>query len=279
MLITLTTDFGEDSPYVAAVKGVILGINPNARIIDLSHQIAPQDLRHAAYFLSQSIPFFPAGVIHVVVVDPGVGSQRALLHVTVAGHSLLVPDNGCWTSLATQTSSPPSVIRLTEQGYWRQPVSATFHGRDILAPVAAHLSLGLDPRKLGPATTAWVNLEERPPVKRADGWVGEVVFVDHFGNLITNLPGERFIQQVHRPLRVRVAAHEVSRWVRTYAEAEPGSLVVLVSSAGTVEIAVVQGSAQQRLAVGVGARVEVLMSPDFPSAVSSGQLSYRRPEL
>ncbi|HEV3205022.1 MAG TPA: SAM-dependent chlorinase/fluorinase, partial [Gemmataceae bacterium] len=125
-LITLTTDFGEDSPYVAAMKGVILGIHPEARIIDLSHHIPPQDIRHAAFFLKNSIPYFPTGVIHVVVVDPGVGSGRALFYVAVAGHQLLVPDNGCWTLLIPACGGPVQVRRLTQAQYWRPQVAATF---------------------------------------------------------------------------------------------------------------------------------------------------------
>src|SRR5262249_34860862 len=156
-IITLTTDFGEESPYVAAMKGVILGINPNARIVDLSHQIPPQDLDYAAYFLAGAIPSFPPQVVHLIVVDPGVGTERALLYVEADGHRLLVPDNGCWTELIG--TAAPRVIRLAETHYWRHPVSATFHGRDILAPVAGHLSLGVDPRTLGPEVEKWVRLK------------------------------------------------------------------------------------------------------------------------
>src|SRR5437879_6459183 len=156
-IITLTTDFGEGSSYVAAMKGVILAINPAARIVDLSHQIPPQDLRYTAFFIASAIPYFPRGAIHVVVVDPGVGTQRAILYVEVNGQRLLVPDNGCWTTLAGDAS--PRAIRLTESDYWRQPVSATFHGRDIFAPVAAHLSLGAEATSLGTPVGDWTRLE------------------------------------------------------------------------------------------------------------------------
>jgi S-adenosylmethionine hydrolase len=264
-LITLTTDFGEDSPYVAALKGAVLSVNPAARLLDLGHQVPPQDVRHAAFFLAASIPYFPPGVIHVVVVDPGVGSERALLCVTVGGHRLLAPDNGCWTHLA-RGAAAPVVIRLAEPRYWRQPVSATFHGRDILAPVAGHLSLGLDPLTLGPVVSEWVRLEERPPAGTAGELSGEVVFVDRFGNLITNLPGDAFGAPQTQPVRVAVNDQEVSRVVRTYADAPPGSLVALVSSAGLIEVAVVQGSAAERLRAGVGARVTVTFPAAPPSA-------------
>jgi S-adenosylmethionine hydrolase len=252
-VITLTTDFGEDSPYVAAMKGVILGINPEARLLDLSHKIPPQDLRHAAQFVAGAVPYFPPNVIHVVVVDPGVGTERAVLYVEVDGHRLLVPDNGCWTSLLRPGAPSPLVIRLAEPRFWRQPVSATFHGRDIFAPVAGHLSRGVRPRDLGPPVTEWVRPEAPLPVESAEGFAGEVVFVDHFGNLITNIPGE----WVGPAAAVRVGSAEVPRVVRTYGDAASGTLVALVSSAGLLEVAVVHGSAADRLRVGVRAPVTV----------------------
>jgi S-adenosylmethionine hydrolase len=256
-LVTLTTDFGEDSPYVAAMKGVILGINPQARLLDLSHQIPPQDLRHAALFLAGSVPYFPPGVIHVVVVDPGVGTERALLYVEVEGHRLLVPDNGCWTSLLHAGAPPPLVIRLAEPRFWRQPVSATFHGRDILAPVAGHLSRGVRPGELGPPVKEWVRPETPLPVESAGGIAGEVVLVDHFGNLITNIPGE----WIDTAAVVQIGPAEVPRLVRTYGDAAPGALVALVSSAGLLEVAVVRGNAAKRLQLGVGAPVTVRVPP------------------
>jgi S-adenosylmethionine hydrolase len=257
-IITLTTDFGEDSPYVAAMKGVILGINPAARLVDLSHQIPPQNVRHTAFFLAEAIPYFPTGVIHVVVVDPGVGSQRALLYVEIAGHRLLVPDNGCWTFI---TGGLPAVIRLAESNYWRRPVSNTFHGRDILAPVAGHLSLGVSTHLLGQPAKEWVRLEMPRPRLEADCLTGDVVFVDHFGNLITNIPGPAFLALAEREVQITVDGQEVTRRVSCYAEAPPGTLVALVSSGGTLEVAIVQGSAARQLRAGVGAPVIVTVSP------------------
>jgi S-adenosylmethionine hydrolase len=247
-IITLTTDFGEDSPYVAAMKGVILGINPAVRLIDLSHQIPPQDLKHAAFFLSESVPCFPPDVIHVVVVDPGVGSGRALLYVEVDGHRLLAPDNGCWTLIR---GTPEQVIRLTNARYWRTQVSATFHGRDILAPTAAHLSLGIDPAALGPVVTQWERLDIPTPPPLPDGVAGEVIFVDHFGNLITNIPSN-FLE--HQPTQLTVGRRIGLEFLcsRTYADFEPGKLIVLVSSSGYVEVAIVQGNAASHLSAIVG---------------------------
>jgi S-adenosyl-L-methionine hydrolase (adenosine-forming) len=256
-IITLTTDFGEESPYVAAMKGVTLGVNPAGRLLDLTHQVPPQDVRYAAFFLAGAVPYFPAGTIHVAVVDPGVGSERAVLYVEAGEQRLLVPDNGCWTSLLKPGSPAPRVIRLAEPRYWRQPVSATFHGRDIFAPVAGHVSLGLDPAELGPAVTEWVQLPEPPPPRPGmNSLSGEVVFVDHFGNLITNIPADKL--QPPDVLSVGKRTFRTAfRWVRTYAEANPGRLVALASSNGMLEVAVVQGNAARKLKAGVGTPVTV----------------------
>ena len=256
-LITLTTDFGHDSPYVAAMKGVILGINPAARLVDLCHEVPPQDVRHAAFILAAAVPYFPADALHVVVVDPGVGSDRALLYVETGKHRLLAPDNGCWTPLLADGAAPVRVIRLAEPRYWRQPVSATFHGRDILAPVAGHLSLGLAPEKLGPEAADWVRLPWPSPTSRKSGMHGEVLFVDRFGNLITNIPAESVRS---RPTVLVVGKRKLRRgfrWVRTYAEAEPGQLVALISSFGTLEVAVVQGNAAKRLGAAISTAVSI----------------------
>jgi S-adenosylmethionine hydrolase len=253
-LITLTTDFGTESPFVAAVKGVILGINPSARLIDLSHAIPPFDLAHAAFFLAESLPYFPPAALHVVVVDPGVGSGRAILYVEAAGQRLLAPDNGCWALFARRAAGRPRVVRLAEPRFWRPVVSATFHGRDIFAPAAAHLSLGLDPAALGPPAPSWEELPWPEPVEQGGGVTGEVVFVDHFGNLLTNIPAAA-LDALGPGARVSLAGGTSPRRVRTYADAGPGELVALVSSSGLLEVAVVRGSAAGRLGVGVGAAV------------------------
>jgi S-adenosylmethionine hydrolase len=250
-LITLTTDFGTASPYVAAMKGVILALNSRARLIDLTHDVPPQDIRHAAFFLASALPTFPPEALHVVVVDPGVGTDRAALYVEVAGRKLLAPDNGCWTLLADE-QPPARVIRLAEPRFFRAQVSATFHGRDVFAPVAGHLSLGVDPGELGPPADRWVSLPFPRPRAAADRLCGEVVFIDGFGNLITNLPADALLG---RRARVFVRSEEIPRVVRTYGEGGPGDLVALVSSWGRVEVAQVMGSAAAELQVGPGAAV------------------------
>jgi S-adenosylmethionine hydrolase len=255
-IITLTSDFGEDSLYAAALKGVILSINPRARLVDLSHNIPPQEIQHAAFFLEEAIPFFPKEALHVVVVDPGVGTERSIIHVEVGGHRLIAPDNGCWTLLAGQAAAPPRVIRLEERRFWREPVSKTFHGRDIMAPAAAHLSLGVSPKQLGPATTEWVTLRLPEPTIEANRAMGSVVFIDHFGNLLTNIR-QKDVAPLGKELVLRIGQTVLGRFVEAYAQATPGELVALYSSTGRLEIAAVQGNAAARLDAKVGMKLEV----------------------
>jgi S-adenosylmethionine hydrolase len=256
-LITLTTDFGDGSPYVAAMKGVLLGIHPRINLVDVCHRVPAQDLRYASFLLRAALPYFPAETIHVIVVDPGVGTDRALLLVEVSGHTLLVPDNGCWTALAEKLGEPPAVFKLAEPRFWRAETWPTFHGRDILAPVAAHLSLGVAAREFGPSIGSWTRLEIPAPIVTVDEIVGEVVFVDTFGNLISNIPGQAIQPWRQRGLRVEVGSSSVSRVVATYGEAPPGSVVALISSAGTLEIAVACGNAARLLSAEAGTAVRV----------------------
>jgi S-adenosyl-L-methionine hydrolase (adenosine-forming) len=256
-IVTLTTDFGTKSPYVAAMKGALLSVNPEVQLVDLSHNLPPQGLQACSIFLRSSLPYFPTGTLHVVVIDPGVGTDRALLYVEAGPQRLLVPDNGCWTELARVLAAPLHVVKLTERRFWRSEVSCTFHGRDILAPVAGHLSLGVPPEQLGPNATSWVEFELPQPRLTADFLEGEVLFVDDFGNLLTNLPGREYLSNIERINEVLVGDNAVTRKVRTYDEAAAGELVVLVSSAGTVEVAVVQGNAAERLGAAVGTPVRI----------------------
>src|SRR5262245_55061983 len=224
-IITLTTDFGADSPYAAAMKGVILSVNPCARIVDLTHAIPPHDIWHAAFYLAEAIPFFPPEIVHVVVVDPGVGTQRPIIYAEVGSHRIVAPDNGVISLLAMKL--PVANTRfVTDPRFWRSNVSDTFHGRDILAPVAAHLSLGLDAAQLGPAADAWVRLPMPTAEQTGDTIFGAVLFIDHFGNLLTNLPPDKLPDgklclrlrkgkggaKLERPVRV----------VRTYGDAPKG---------------------------------------------------------
>jgi len=188
-VITLTTDFGTDSPYVAAMKGTILSINPDATLVDITHAIPPQDVRRGSIVLEGVAERFPAGTIHVAVVDPGVGTDRAIIYVEIGRHRYVAPNNGLLSRLAARTA-PSKIIRLENREYWLPEVSSTFHGRDIMAPVAAHLSLGVPPERLGPPVLGLIEIEwpeVRQSLKRLEGVVQEI---DSFGNLITNVTAE-----------------------------------------------------------------------------------------
>lgn len=254
--ITLTTDFGSGSPYVAAMKGTILSANPLAQLIDLTHDIRPQNVQEAAFFLAGCVPCFPRNLIHLVVVDPEVGSDRALLCIDLDGRLLVGPDTGFWCQLARAIGAEPRVYVVDVERLARKPCSATFHGRDIMAPAAAFLSLGNPPSALGSPATSWRKLDQRMAQIQSGMIKGEIVYADRFGNLITNINCED-LQNVNEPWVVEVAGQTVSTHVRTYAEVDPGTLVALISSFGLLELAVRDGSAELFLSCGVGTVVSV----------------------
>ncbi len=254
-LITLLTDFGLADGYVAAMKGVILGLNPQATLVDVSHEVPPQDVRQAAYVLATVAPYFPPGTIHLVVVDPGVGSERAALALRAAGQLYVAPDNGVLSPLL---GGEYQAVRLTEQRYWRPEPSRTFHGRDIFAPVAAHLSLGVPLEALGEPAEDLLTLLQAEPRRRADGaWVAEVIHVDRFGNLILGLrPDPAWLERL---AGAQVGSFIINAVVGTYADVPPGAPAILLGSGGYLEIAVRDGSAAAELQAGLGD--EVLLFP------------------
>ena len=256
-LITLTTDFGEGSPYVAQMKGVILSINPAARIVDISHAVPPQDIRRGAQVLAEATPLFPPGTLHVAVVDPGVGSVRELLYAEFGDQRYLAPDNGLLSGLALR-ANPSTIIAIENRQHWRPDVSATFHGRDILAPVAAHLSLGLAPVALGSPRTEFRKLQWPEARIVANQIEGEVVSIDSFGNLITNITAE-MLERVPDPnsATIRCDEHETIGIFRTYADQPPMTLIALVGSSGQLELAIVDDSAKLMLGCREGERVIV----------------------
>lgn len=256
-IITLTTDFGTGSPYVAAMKGVILSIHPAATIIDLTHDVRPQDIRHGAVILDDVAEQFPPGTIHVVVVDPGVGTQRAIVFARIGDRCYVAPDNGLLSLLARRT--PPSqLIRVENRDYFKHPVSFTFHGRDIMAPVAAHLSLGLEPERLGPPMESLVELHWPEVRIRPDRIVGMVLEIDSFGNLITNITDEMLTD---RPTdnRACVICNIYETWgiFHVYAEQPQGTLIALIGSSGRLELSVVGDNAAARLGIQIGEPVTV----------------------
>ncbi len=254
-IITLTTDFGTGSPYVAAMKGVILTINSAATVVDITHAVPAQDIRHAAVVLEEVAGRFPPGTIHVVVVDPGVGSDREIVYVRAGRQQYVAPDNGLLSRVIANT--PPSkIIRLAEPRFWLADVSTTFHGRDILAPVAARLSLGLDPDELGPSLERLI-VVEWPQARLLERRIaGHVIEVDSFGNLVTNIAADMF---AGRPTDSRVCTvcsiYETWGVYGSYASQPQGTLVALVGSSGRLELAIVGDNAAARLGVTVGTPV------------------------
>ena len=256
-VITLTTDFGTGSPYVAEMKGVILSICPEIVIVDISHQVAPQDVRQAALILDQTVWRFPDGTIHICVVDPGVGTDRRIVFVQLGVQCFIAPDNGVLSRLMRRDELRRALV-LTQQDLWRHPVSDTFHGRDIMAPAAARVATGQSLERLGPATDRLVMLDWPEPEVRGAEIDGRVLTVDSFGNLITNI-GHDLVDRLGNSVAicVRCAGHTIRGVVRTYGDRDPGTLVALIGSSGLLEMAVVQGHAAQRLQVEAGAVVTV----------------------
>lgn len=251
-LITLTTDFGLSSPYGAAMKGVILARCPQAKIVDLSHSIPPQQLRHAAFFLRSALQHFPAETIHVVVIDPGVGTTRKILLVEWHEQLLLVPDNGVWTWLPRLGDI--QVREVVHPQCRRDVVSSTFHGRDLFAPAAAQLASGFPVSDVGPLLQEWRSMPWPLPEWLAQEVRSEVIFIDDFGNLLSSL--ERPSLQKKQVSEVTIGPHR-ARWVNTYGDAQPGELVALFSSDDLVEVAQVMGHAARFCGASVGDKLVV----------------------
>ena len=256
-VIALTTDFGVGSPYVAAMKGVILSINPQAVIVDLTHAIEPQNIRQGAIVLADTCRWFPPGTIHVAVVDPGVGSSRPIVWARIGEQNFIAPDNGLLSRLAL--ASPPLTIRtLSDPRFWLPGVSATFHGRDIMAPVAAHLSLGLDAAELGPAVQELVTLCWREVHVTAGRIEGRVESIDSFGNLITDITSDA-LERAPRGEETAITCdeHETRGIFRAYSDQPDMTLIALVGSNGRLELAIVGESAAAMLGIRVGTPVTV----------------------
>jgi S-adenosylmethionine hydrolase len=236
-VITLLTDFGHQDPYVGIMKGVILGICPLARIVDLTHEVIPYQIPQAAFLLQQSWPWFPKGTIHVAVVDPVVGTARRPILMESAGHLFIGPDNGLFSML-----TPTKVHEIEAPN----PASSTFHGRDIFAPTAARLAQGAAPAELGKLIDNHLRLNLHV--------AGTVLHIDHFGNIITNFRAADF----PGPLAIRAGSEIVSRRAKTYGEVLQGELVLIEGSSGYLEIALNQASAAKHLGLGVGTVLEAL---------------------
>lgn len=256
-IITLTTDFGLGSRYIGAMKGVILSINPGAQIVDLSHAVPPREIRAGAIVLAETCPWFPAGAIHVAVVDPGVGSHRRIIYTQIGSQYFVAPDNGLLSRLA-MIEPPSKIISVEEPRHWMPEVSRTFHGRDIMAPVAARLSLGLSPDQLGPPLKQLVEIPWAEVQQVPNRIEGEVIEVDSFGNLITNIT-RAMLDGVPSSDCVIISCeeHETQGIFSTFSDQPPMTLMAHVGSTGRLELAIVDENASAMLGVRVGAPVRV----------------------
>jgi S-adenosylmethionine hydrolase len=270
-IVTLTTDFGLTDTYVAEMKGVILGVNPEAKLVDICHTIRPQDISQAAFVLSTACKSFPRGAVHVVVVDPGVGSERRAIILRTPRADFVAPDNGVLSYVIQESLAVPvddnsgcrqvelepglQAVAITRSQFWRSPVSPTFHGRDIFAPVAARLSLGFPLVDFGEAVTSVRVLPLSHPYRAPDGaLVGHIIHVDGFGNLITDIKDDD-LPRTKEALTVSVSGRQIPGLSRTYAEGE--GLLALIGGSGHLEISVKEGSASTFLGAGIGDEVRV----------------------
>jgi S-adenosyl-L-methionine hydrolase (adenosine-forming) len=258
--ITLLTDFGTTDGYPGIMKGVIWGIAPDAQIADISHQVAPQDIFEGAFALSRAVPFFPSETVHIVVVDPGVGTSRRPIAARIDSTFFVGPDNGIFSLILHQAKAASKrieIVHLNQPRFWLPVVSNVFHGRDIFAPVGAHIANGVPLIEMGTVIDDPVMLDFPNPQKITGGWKGEIIHIDSFGNLATNLEQQHLPE--NRLAVVRIAGREIRGIVRSFGDGAEGNLVALVDSAGKLSVAVVNGNAALKLKVNTHEPVELVV--------------------
>jgi hypothetical protein len=256
-MIALFTDFGRRDAYVAQMKGAILGIAPRVTVLDLNHEVSQFNLRQAAYILDLSTRYFPAGSIFVVVVDPGVGTaRRPLLVLSGAQHYYVGPDNGLLTHVLERDGLQAAYV-LQQTAYFLPQVSMTFHGRDIFAPVAAHLASGVSPERFGPRTDEVIRLPYTPPQVSGETVRGEIVHLDHFGNVVTNIAADMLATlELAQGVSCTIGEQGYTMpFCATYGAGRAGQLLCLINSHGVFEVALPQGHAAAQLQASVGQRV------------------------
>lgn len=257
-VLTLTTDFGLSDHYVGTMKGVILGICPRATIVDIGHEVSPFEIGEGAYLIAQAYRFFPPKTVHVVVVDPGVGTARRPILMEAAGHYFVAPDNGVLSMIYGREEHKIRVV--TNDKYFLHPVSNTFHGRDIFSPAGAHLAAGVPPSRMGKPITDYLRPAFQKPHRAGKRtWSGRILKVDRFGNIVTNFHTSEFPDLEKRNFAMVIGPHETSVLARNYAEASPGELFVIVGSSGYLEVSVSQGSAARKIGCESGALAELLV--------------------
>jgi S-adenosylmethionine hydrolase len=260
-VITLLTDFGIRDGYPGIMKGVIWTIAPGVQIADLSHDISPQNILEAGLLLWRIAPYFPAGTIHVAVVDPGVGTPRRGIAAQIGSQYFVGPDNGLFSLIITRAEENNDIIKfvhLNQPEYWLAEVSSVFHGRDVFAPVAAYLASGKPLDSLGTEIQDPVRFEIPRPIHNREGWSGQVIHIDHFGNLATNL-NLSHLRNVSTVV-VKIKDRQVIGLVSTFGERPEGTLIALIDSSGSLAISVVNGSAAHILKSQTGDQVEVIFN-------------------
>ena len=258
-LLTLTSDFGLRDAYVAAMKGTILAINPQVRMVDISHEITPHDVMEAAFVLSQAVPYFPPDTVHLVVVDPGVGTERHAVALRHGDHFFVGPDNGLF-ALLLKDHTPDELVVLDQPAFWRVPDRCeTFHGRDVFAPVAAHLAAGRTLEEVGTPIEALHPLRWALPIDDPQGIRGWIVHLDHFGNGVTNIPRALFEKlRDGRALKCYVGNAILNEVHPTYGTVETGEPLLLFGSSDFLEIAVNAGNAAHLLDIRKGTPINVV---------------------
>lgn len=259
-IITLMTDFGLKDPFVGVMKGVIGDIAPHAKVIDLGHQVHAQDIAEGARILAESVPYFTPGSVHVAVIDPGVGTERRAIAARIGPHFYVAPDNGLLTLVlqaAKEKGQPVKIMNLNQPKFWLDSPSRTFHGRDVFSPIGAHLANGLPLDKLGEEIDDPVMLDFPQPHRTPTGWQAEVVRVDAFGNLSTNLPAS-LIPAESNGIRVDINGEVIHGLTPAFGFAPPGTLIAIIDSSGYLAVAVVNGSAADELQVGVGTPLSII---------------------
>jgi len=257
-VVSLTTDFGLRDHYVGVMKGVILGICPPAQIVDISHEVEPFQIAEGAFLIAQAWPYFPPGTVHLVVVDPGVGTGRRPILVEAAGQFFVAPDNGV---LAMVWAAGPHQVRaISNQRYFRDPVSRTFHGRDIFAPVAAHLAAGLAASHLGLPIEDYLRPGFEKPRRTGERtWTGAVLHVDRFGNIVTNFHISDFPDLETRNVALTIGEREATVIARNYTECAPGELFLILASSGYVEVSIREASAARAIGCETGAPARLMI--------------------
>jgi hypothetical protein len=274
--IAITTDFGIKDGNVGVMKGVIWGICPQAQIADISHTIAPQNILEAGLILARSAPFFPPGTIQLVVVDPGVGTARHPIAARIGSWYFVGPDNGVitmWRDRALKDGLPIDVVVLDQKKYWLPNVSHVFHGRDIFAPVAAHLASGVPFKDFGAPLANLATLPLPQPRRTNDGWEGEIIHIDHFGNAASNIREEHLVGALQDMggIVVRLRERQVDGVVRTFGERKQGEAIALIGSTGDLIVSIVNGSAEMTLGCRVGDPITVAYTAEARSSIAGAE--------